>query len=76
MVTSDPNIFAAGDCAEKVCFFTGKPARTWLASVATSEARVAAANLFKIRRAHKGSISVFSTKIGHLACGLAGIGER
>lgn len=76
MVTSDPNILAAGDCAEKVCFFTGKPSRAWLASVATAEARIAAANLFEMRRASKGSISVFSTKIGDLACGLAGIGEK
>ncbi len=76
MVTSDPNILAAGDCAEKVCFFTGKPSRAWLASVATAEARIAAANLFEIRRASKGSISVFSTKIGDMACGLAGIGEK
>ena len=76
MMTSDPNIFAAGDCAEKECFFTGKPSRALLASVATAEARIAGANLFEMRRASKGSISVFSTKIGDLACGLAGIGEK
>jgi NADH oxidase (H2O2-forming) len=76
MLTSDPNVFAAGDCAEKADFFTGKPAQVWLASVAAAEARIAAANLFEIRRAHKGSVSVFSTKIGDLACGLAGIGEK
>jgi len=76
MMTSDPNIFAAGDCAEKVSFFTGKPDKTWLASVATAEARIAAANLFEIRRTNKGAVSVFSTKIGNLACGLAGIRER
>jgi NADPH-dependent 2,4-dienoyl-CoA reductase/sulfur reductase-like enzyme len=76
MMTSDPNIFAAGDCAEKVDFFTGKPSRAWLASVATAEARIAGANLFEMRRASKGSVSVFSTKIGDLACGLAGIGEK
>jgi pyruvate/2-oxoglutarate dehydrogenase complex dihydrolipoamide dehydrogenase (E3) component len=76
MMTSDLHIFAAGDCAEKVCFFTGKPSRAWLASVATAEARIAAANLFEIRRASKGSISVFSTRIGDMACGLAGIGEK
>ena len=76
MMTSDPSIFAAGDCAEKVCFFTGKPSKALLASVATAEARIAGANLFEMRRASKGSISVFSTKIGDLACGLAGIGEK
>jgi NADPH-dependent 2,4-dienoyl-CoA reductase/sulfur reductase-like enzyme len=76
MATSDPDIFAAGDCAEKTCFFTGKPSRAWLASAATAEARIAAANLFEKRRRNKGSISVFSTKIGDLACGLAGMGEK
>jgi NADPH-dependent 2,4-dienoyl-CoA reductase/sulfur reductase-like enzyme len=76
MMTSDPNIFAAGDCAEKVSFFTGKPAKVWLASVATAEARIAAANLFEIRRANKGAVSVFSTKIGSLSSGLAGLRER
>lgn len=76
MMTSDPHIFAAGDCAEKVSFFTGKPAKVWLASVATAEARIAAANLFEIRRTNKGAVSVFSTKIGSLASGLAGIRER
>ena len=76
MITSDPNIFAAGDCAEKVSFFTGKPVKVWLASVATAEARIAAANLFEIRRANKGAVSVFSTKIGSLSSGLAGIRER
>jgi NADPH-dependent 2,4-dienoyl-CoA reductase/sulfur reductase-like enzyme len=76
MMTSAPDIFAAGDCAEKISFFTGKPVKTWLASVATAEARIAAANLFEIRRTNKGAVSVFSTKIGDLACGLAGIRER
>jgi NADH oxidase (H2O2-forming) len=76
MMTSDPHIFAAGDCAEKVSFFTGKPVKVWLASVATAEARIAAANLFEIRRTNKGAVSVFSTRIGSLASGLAGIRER
>jgi NADPH-dependent 2,4-dienoyl-CoA reductase/sulfur reductase-like enzyme len=76
MVTSDPDIFAVGDCAEKQSFFTGKPVKTWLASVATAEARIAAANLFEIRRTNKGAISVFSTKIGKHTTGLAGIRER
>lgn len=76
MVTSDPNILAAGDCAEKICFFTGKPSRAWLASAAAAEAHIAGANIFELRRANKGSISVFSTKIGDLACGLGGIGQK
>jgi NADH oxidase (H2O2-forming) len=44
--TSDPNIFACGDCADKVSFFDGKPSGLKLASIATMEARIAGANLF------------------------------
>ncbi|MDM8528619.1 FAD-dependent oxidoreductase [Anaerolineales bacterium HSG24] len=75
MLTNDSNIFAVGDCAEKVSFFTGQPVKAWLASVATAEARIAAANLFEMRRTNKGAVSVFSTKIGNIASGLAGIRE-
>jgi NADPH-dependent 2,4-dienoyl-CoA reductase/sulfur reductase-like enzyme len=77
MITSDPNIFAIGDCAEKFCFFTGKPTATRLASVAAREARIAAANLFEPRRRrNKGTIGVFSTIIGGTATGVAGLTER
>ena len=76
MQTSDPDIFAIGDCAEKFNFFTGKPCPLRLASIATSEARIAGANLFELRRENIGSIGVFSTKIGDMAMGLAGIGEK
>jgi NADPH-dependent 2,4-dienoyl-CoA reductase/sulfur reductase-like enzyme len=77
MMTSDPNIFAIGDCAEKFCFFTGKPTATRLASVAAREARIAAANLFEPRRRrNKGTIGVFSTMIGGTATGVAGLTER
>ena len=76
MRTSDPAVFAAGDNAEKISFFTGEPVRTMLASVATTEARIAAANLFAPRRENPGTIGVFSTKIGDLAMGQAGLGTR
>jgi NADH oxidase (H2O2-forming) len=77
MITSDPNIFAIGDCAEKFCFFTGKPAANRLASVATREARIAGANLFQSRRRrNQGTIGVFSTMIGDTAMGVAGLTER
>lgn len=72
MRTSNPNVFAVGDCAEKVDAVTGKPSNLRLASIATAEARVAGANLFQLRRESRGTIGVFSTKIGSLALGLAG----
>lgn len=76
MRTSDENIFAVGDCAEKTDFLTGKPSALRLASIATAEARIAGANLFTLKRANKGAVGVFSTKIGDLAIGMAGMREK
>jgi NADH oxidase (H2O2-forming) len=76
MRTSDPNIFAAGDCTSKRCFLTGKTSMIRLASVATMEARVAASNLFSRRRRAPCPIGVFGTVIGKLAVGSAGFTER
>jgi len=77
MMTNDPNIFAIGDCAEKFCFFTGKPTATRLASVATREARIAGANLFQTRRRrNQGTIGVFGTMIADTSVGVAGLTER
>ena len=47
--TSDKDIFAVGDCAEKTDFFTQKQTNIMLASTATTEARIAGANLFKLK---------------------------
>lgn len=74
--TTDPDVFACGDCAEKVCFFNGKPSRLMLASVACSEARVAGANLFHARYQNLGAVGVFSTVIGERAFACAGLTER
>ena len=65
MRTSDKDIFAVGDCAEKRFLFTGKPVRTMLASIATAEARIAGANLFELKVPNqiRGTIGVFSTII-------------
>ena len=76
MQTSDENIFACGDCAEKVSFFDGKPSNLKLASIASMEARIAGANLFEARRINEGVIGVFSTVVGDTAFCLAGLTER
>ncbi len=73
---SDPNIFACGDCAEKISFFTGRPSGVMLASIATAEARIAGANLFSPVHQNCGVISVFSTVINGRAFGVAGMTER
>jgi NADH oxidase (H2O2-forming) len=73
--TSDPNIFACGDCADKVSFFDGKPSGLKLASIATMEARIAGANLFGPRRVNMGVIGVYSTLLGDTAFAAAGLTE-
>ena len=75
MQTSDLDIFACGDCAEKVSFFDGKPSPLKLASIATMEARIAGANLFGVRRANMGVIGVYSTILGDTAFCAAGLTE-
>ncbi|MFO7973855.1 MAG: FAD-dependent oxidoreductase [Candidatus Hydrogenedentota bacterium] len=76
MRTSDEHIYACGDCAEKVSFFGGRPSGLKLASIATAEARIAAANLFGTRRESIGTVGVWSTAIGETAFATAGLTER
>ncbi|MEA1937581.1 MAG: FAD-dependent oxidoreductase [Pseudomonadota bacterium] len=76
MQTSDPAIFACGDCAEKISFFGGRPSGLKLASIAELEARIAGANLYGICRESVGTVGVWSTAVGPLALGTAGLTER
>lgn len=75
--TSDPSIFAVGDCAEKHCFFTGRDVPVLLASTAAMEAKIAGSNAFQLRlvRANKGTISTFSTKVFGKTYAAAGLTE-
>jgi NADH oxidase (H2O2-forming) len=75
MRTSDERIYACGDCAEKISFFGGRPSALKLASIATAEARIAAANLFGTRRESIGTVGVWSTAIGDTAFATAGLTE-
>ncbi|OOC41998.1 FAD-dependent oxidoreductase [Thermosipho sp. 1074] len=78
MRTSDPDIFAIGDCAQKVDFITRKSVSIMLASTATSEARIAGMNLYKLStvRSFLGTIGIFSTKIGNKVFASAGLTEE
>lgn len=73
--TSDPSVFACGDCAEKVSFFTGEACGLRLASIATTESRVVGANLFGVTRSYPGAVGVYSTVVGDTAFGTAGLTE-
>ncbi len=76
--TSDPSIFAVGDCAEKRDFFTRRHTPVMLASTAVAEARIAGANLWglKLIRENRGTIATFSTHVGNIALGAAGLTEE
>ena len=76
MRTSDSDIFAAGDCAQKRCYFTGRPSPLRLASIASTEARIVAANLDGLRRRNPGAVGIFATQIDHLSLGSAGMTEK
>jgi len=76
MKTEDANVFACGDCAEKISFFGGRPSPLKLASIATAEARIAGANLFATRRENIGTIGVWGTVIGETAFATAGLTEN
>ncbi len=73
--TNIKDIYAIGDCAEHRDFFTGKPSKIMLASTAASEARILAINLFGIKtiRDTKGSIAIFSSSLGFISLGAAGL---
>lgn len=76
--TSVADVYAAGDCAEKVCFSTGKLSKIMLASTACTEARIAALNMYDLNTfsAFKGTIGVYSTCIGDTGFGVAGLIEK
>jgi len=71
--TIDPDIFAVGDCAEKYSFFNGSPVPVRLASVATREGKIAAANIFQPQWRNIGTIGAFSTVVADTAIAMAGL---
>lgn len=76
--TSLEDVFAAGDCAEKVDFATGCLSRVMLASTACTEGRIAGLNLYGLDTfsVFKGTISIYATCIGGTGFGVAGLTEK
>ncbi len=78
MRTDIPDVFAIGDCAETMSFFTKKPNLIMLASVACYEARIAGANLYRDEKdliENNGTVAAFSTCLGGLVLGSVGLNE-
>lgn len=76
--TSAKDVFAAGDCAEKVDFATGKLSRVMLASTACTEGRIAGMNLYGLDTysTFKGTVGIYFTCIGGTGFGVAGLTEK
>lgn len=77
MRTPTPDIFAAGDCAQKRDFVTRRLTQIMLASTACAEARVAGLNLFNIHvvKTFSGTIGIYSTAVDGYGFGTAGLTE-
>lgn len=73
MQTSDPDIYAAGDCASKFSMITGKPSGIRVASVACGEALIAASNIYKPKRKNSGALGAFATLVGTRGITAAGL---
>lgn len=73
MQTSDPDIYAAGDCVEIVHLVTGKRFCAPFGSLANREGRIVADNLAGIPAAFKGSVGSFIMKAFDISIGSVGL---
>ena len=73
MQTSDPSIYAAGDCVEIRHLVTGKNLFAPLGSLANKEGRVAADNMAGIPSIFRGGIASFVMKAFDMSIGATGI---
>ena len=73
MQTSDPDIYAAGDCVETYNLVTGKKAYAPLGSVANRQGRVVADNIAGIPTRFDGVVGSFIMKVFDTCVGATGI---
>lgn len=75
MRTTDPKIFAAGDCVESMNLVTGKPAIIPMGSAANKQGRAAGANAMGRNIAVKGFTGTVIVKVFDLAVAKTGLSE-
>lgn len=73
--TSDPDIYAVGDCAMVTSRITGQPAWSPMGSSANIEGRLLAKNLTGDSQAYPGVLGTGVCKLPGLNCGRTGLGE-
>jgi NADPH-dependent 2,4-dienoyl-CoA reductase/sulfur reductase-like enzyme/rhodanese-related sulfurtransferase len=74
--TSDPAIFAGGDCVECTHLVTGKPTFVPLGSTANKHGRVIGTNVAAIRNSFPGILGTAIAKVFDLAVGRTGLTEK
>lgn len=73
--TSDPDIYAAGDCVESMDLATRKPCYMPMGSTANKQARVAANNICGVRDVFPGVLGSFICKVFDYTVGKTGLNE-
>ena len=73
MQTSDPDIFAGGDCVEVTNLMTGKPAYYPLGSMANRQGRIIGSNLAGGNVEFPGAVGSFVVKVFDLSVAAAGL---
>jgi rhodanese-related sulfurtransferase len=76
MRTSDPDIYAAGDCVECTHLLTGEPCYVPLGSTANKQGRVAAMNLCGEKDTFPGVLGSTVVKVCDFAVGCTGLTEK
>lgn len=76
MVTSDPNIYAAGDVVEVTDFISGQPAMIPLAGPASKQGRIVADNVFGRKSIFKGTQGSAVVKVFDMTVALTGNNEK
>jgi NADPH-dependent 2,4-dienoyl-CoA reductase/sulfur reductase-like enzyme/rhodanese-related sulfurtransferase len=73
MQTSDPNIYAGGDCVEVTNLLSGKPAYYPLGSMANRQGRIIGTNLAGGNAEFPGAVGSFVVKVFDLSVAAAGL---
>ncbi|MEM1568818.1 MAG: FAD-dependent oxidoreductase [Thermofilaceae archaeon] len=77
MRTSDPDIYAVGDIAQKRDFFAGRPTRAYFSTLAVAEGRIAAMHIAGLApsRGVEGVLPAYSTVVSGTVLAAAGLTE-
>ena len=76
MQTSDPDIYAGGDCVETTSIITGKKVYSPLGSIANKHGRIIGENICGYRVAFRGVLNTVIVKVMDLSVGKVGLNEQ